>query len=148
MKKRFLKFQNKFFFTFICLSLIPIIALTTFTLNLYVNSQKNQTDTNSVVQLRNIDETIYEKTKNVKRFIDLVKMNTAITEQFSKVNPNLISLDKEIRNVLLSCEGIEGTIFVFPSNEYYAYNFKNLNLDTIKLQVLFNISDLHPMKSI
>ena len=89
MKKRFLKFQNKFFFTFICLSLIPIIALTTFTLNLYVNSQKNQTDTNSVVQLRNIDETIYEKTKNVKRFISTHPDDDhirGITKLFDKVD--------------------------------------------------------------
>lgn len=143
MKNRFIKFQNKFFFTFICLSLIPIIILTILTVNLYTNSIKRQTEENAIMQLENADETIYEKTKNVKRFIDLVRANSIITKEFASPNPNYSKVDTEMRNAILTCDGIESVIFLFPSSDYYSYNIGNTKLDLIKLQLLFN-SDMRP----
>ena len=120
-KNRFIKFQNKFFFTFICLSLIPIIVLTSLTVTLYTNSIKRQTEENAITQLKNVDETIYEKTKNVKRFIDLVKTNSIITKEFASPNPNFSKVDAEMRITGFT----DGTIGTKREGKIGAIQFSN-----------------------
>ena len=60
IKKCFGKLQYKFFFMFVLLSLIPIAALTVFTVDIYKANIKTQTESNAVFQLRVLDGTIYE----------------------------------------------------------------------------------------
>ena len=140
IKKCFGKLQYKFFFMFVLLSLIPIAALTVFTVDIYKANIKTQTESNAVFQLRVLDGTIYEKVKNIQRFSDLVKLNLVISRSLGSPVKDYITLDSAMKSTASSCEGIKGVIFFFPDGETYMHNIDDSFIDTVRLRVLFNSS--------
>jgi len=138
------KLQNKLFIVLFLISIVPIVLISIYSCNVAVNAVREKTEQSMITQLKNMDDIVFEKTKNIQRLIDIIRFDDDLQQILKDGNTSNNKFNTVFNRLLQNQEYIESAILITPSNNIYEYNYENLSLDTIKIQVLYSLMDERP----
>ena len=136
--------QNKFLILFVFISIIPIVMTMLYVSNVTIKTMTENIEQSSVSQLKNIDAIIYEKSKNIQRFLDTVYANEEINEIIKSDSCNYTMFETQMKRCAVDFEEISGIAFITPSSNVYTYNVNISSVDVLRMQIMYNRIDESP----
>lgn len=134
--------RNKFLLLFILLLLIPAVAIGSCSMS--VAAMKKSLEQSSLVVLQSVDDIVYEKIKNIQRFVDVVSSGSEMQAVLSSEGAEQERFEEIMTKNIEDIDGIKGVVFITESAKVFTYNLNTMNIDYIKLQILYNVADNSP----
>lgn len=137
-KKRFkIGLRNKFLSLFTLILLIPAISICT--CGIIVSIMKQDIEQSSVTELQYIDDVVYERVMDIQHTINVIKASSEVQEALSTGDGDITQFESVIEKHINNTHEIESVIFITETGKALTYSSNAMNIDYIKLQVLYNI---------
>ncbi len=138
-KKIKIGLRNKFVSLFVLILLIPVISICT--CGLLIGNIKQNVEQSSMDELQNIDDVVCERVRDIRHSIDLIKVSDEVQEALVSEGETITQFESVMEKYVGNTNEIESVIFVTENGKILTYTSKPMNIDYIKLQVLYNIRD-------
>ena len=118
-------------------SLVAIIAIGAYSVANNIENQTDNIEISTISHLKTSDAVLYEKIKNIQRFVDILSMNEVLHSKLSEFSEsNMESVNVSLNTMIESFEEIEGCVLVNSSGEAFIYNIPELKEENLlRLQV-------------
>ncbi len=125
--------EKSFVLLFIVISLVPIILISACSIGITVYTLRKQSEQETQVQLKSVDNAVYEKTKKIQRFIDHISVNEELIKMLESNTQDQNRFNAVMDKISMGTDEIKGVIFENAQQKLYAYQTDIQNFDRLKI---------------
>ena len=125
--------EKSFVLLFITISLIPIIIISACSIGITVYTLRRQSEQETQVQLKSVDNAVYEKTKKIQRFIDHISISEEIVYMLENGAETQDRFNAVMDRLSMGTDEIKGVIFENTDKKLYAYKTDTRNFDRLAI---------------
>ena len=119
--------------------MIPVITICT--CGMLINIIKENKQQRSIEALEHIDNVVNERVSDIRQTIDVIRAEKEIQAALSSGTKETHQFESVLKKYVDNTHEIESVIFITENGGVLTYTSKPMNIDYIKLQVLYNIRD-------
>ncbi len=129
---------------FIFISVVPIITSMLYMSSVAIGQMTENVEQTSVNQLKNIDATIYEKYKNIKKAAENICENEEIQKILTDDNYDFEHFASQIRKCTADNEDIYAVACITNTGNAYLYNVNITAAEAIRMRIRYSRIDERP----
>lgn len=125
--------ERNFVLLFILISLIPIILISTCSILITVITLRRQAEQETQIQLKSVDNAVYEKTKKIQRFIDNISVSDELIALLDHSSDDIAEFEEVMDRLSRGNDEIKGVIFENKDKKIYSYKISAENFDRLAI---------------
>ena len=125
--------EKSFIVLFIAISLIPIILISACSIGINIYTLRRQSEQETLVQLRSVDNAVYEKTKKIQRFMDHISVSEELIHMLERNVDDAEKFNLIMDRLSIGTDEIKGVIFENRDKRLYSYKTDVQNFDRLAI---------------